>query len=388
MQSKNIELFPFTKVNGVNLSKIQSEVVLPSYVDEFSYTRRLTSKTAIASLAPLTSGMEVDFDLITPNGHLEALYVEINLAETGGVAASTFLGYNIFDHIDVEVNGVLFKTIYPEQLAFLEKLNVNQLQFNRIRYAELTQANYQPIANTIHISSTSLFYLKMPIFTHEMPDLRWLSQPPLIRFYFKAPSSFVNSGSTSVAISYMNLIVKQFPTPLTNLSIDKTYRYINWNRYSTTMTLQNTTQYTVQLNTLMGDSAMLVFMLRSAPTYSNANNFLQLKNYFSSFELHDQSNNIIAIAESTYLNLNVMNRALSGDIFDSSSYPYIYTIIFSKNPDKIYTQVTGSYKFTSKENLVFTTAPTLSVGSYELLVYSADYNYYTFNRDGTFRFSR
>lgn len=388
VHSRNIELFPFEKEGKINISKAQNQVVLPSYVDEFSYVRRLTSKTAISALASVTQGLEVDFDLISPNGHIQEVFAEIALAELGGTTQSTFLGYDIFDRIDIEIGGTVFRSIYPDELWYLEKLSVNQLEFNRMKAAEHVQANYQPVASTISPGGITLFYLRLPLFTYELPDLRWLAQPPLIRCYFKTPASFVTSGSTNLGISYFNMIIKQFPTPLVNLSIDKTFRYINWSRYSNVVSLNPNSQYTYQLNTLMGESAMLVIMFRSSPVYSNGNNFLQLQNALQAFELHDESNNIISISHTPYLNFSVLNRPLSGDYFDSAFYPYIYTLIFSKNPDKIHTQVTGSYRFTSKENFQFNTSPVLVAGTYEITVWSADYNYYTIGRNGSFTFTR
>lgn len=390
--TRDSTLFQFDKEGSRNISKSQNQVVLPSYIDDFTAIRRLTSKTAISPLATITSSYEVDFDLISPNGHLEEVYAEIQIAELGGTTQSTFIGYDMFDRIEVECpEGTLFKVIYPDQLYYLEKLNQNLLQFNRAKVVELLQSNYQPIANTVNAGSTTLFYLKIPAFD-EMPDLRWLGKNngsnPLLRFYFKAPTSFVMSGSTNLGISYFNLIIKQVPTPLNYLSIDKTFRYTNWQRFTNILTLAANSQYNLQLNTIFGYAAYLVILIRNAPVASNGTNFCQPQNAIQNFELHDASNNIIAINQPIYMNRFVMNRHMSGDIFDSSLYPYIYTVVFSLNPDDIRNKVTGGYQFTSKEVLLLNTNPILTTGSFEISVWAANYDYYTFKADGNFTFTR
>lgn len=386
--NNGMQLFPFVSSNGKNILKSQNEILFPSYVNNFENIRRLVPQTSVSTNVAIFNGQEVDFQLVTPNGHLKDLYAEITMIELGGVSPATFNAYNIFNRLEVELSGVLFRVIYPDEFFYIPKLFQNQLEFNRVRTVEGLQPNYAPATPTLLQKGSFTFYLKIPLFVGSMPDLRWLASPPLLRFYFNAPGSFA-SGSALIGLTQFNLVIDQINTPLVNLSIDKTFRYINWNRYLQTVAMVPNSEYVLQLNTLSGYSAMLFFMIRDSPTSTNPGNWETPRNILNTFELHDSSNNIIAISQNNAMNLHIWNKSLPGDIIDSAQNPYFYTIIFSTMPDKIEHGIcTGGMQMTSRENLYLYTNSTMAAGNYEITVWSADMCTYTIRKDGSATFTR
>jgi len=387
--SRNIKLFPFEKEGNKNILKSQNEIILPDYVDNFANIRRLTAKTSIQTNSAIFNGEEVDFDLQTPSGHLKNLYVEITLIELGGTTASTFNIFNVFNRLEVEVGGKLYHVFYPDELFTLQKIKQNFLEFNRVKIAEQLQGNYTPLSPSLTAGGSQVFLFPIPLWCGSQPDLRLLNQPPLLRFYFNSPASFVLTGSQNVGITQFNLLVEQIPTPIQDTQIDKWYRYQNWNRFIQTISLAPNSEYIMQLNTLMGYSAMLLFMIRLSPTATNATNWQNMQNILSSFELHDSSNNIIAISQYNLANLHIFNKVLPGDILDNHYTPFFYTIIHSECPDKSDEgMIGGGYQYSGRENLYLYTNSTMTAGNFEVTVWSSDYNMYCIRRDGSFDFTK
>ena len=94
--SRQIDMFPFVSHNGKYFPKSQVEVMLPRNLSFYSYVRRLTSMTALPANQAISQSTEIDFQLVSPNGVLAAIYLEMTLIELGGTTSSTFNPYNLF----------------------------------------------------------------------------------------------------------------------------------------------------------------------------------------------------------------------------------------------------------------------------------------------------
>jgi len=381
--TKQIDLYPFAKHNGMNWPASQVAVILPKDVSLFSNIRRITPMTALSANQPIQPGGEVVFELQSPNGHLKSVYIELILTELNS-GNSKFNVYNLFQRIDLEVGGLLFHSFYPEELFYCQMLNRNALEHERIKVAEGLDANYVEEDPTIVQNTSRTFYLKIPVFS-AMPDLRLLNCKPLLRCYFKNPVNVTYGTSPNLGITQMNLIIEQVNTPIMYSNIDKNFRYIDFTRFiNPSITLNASNEYTFQLNTLYGYCGYLVFFLRQAGTGTNGLFWRTTVNNFT-WELHDESNTIIAIEQNDLLNRHVINN-LPADIINKGFY--INTVLFALNGETIENSPSGGWQFTGRENLILRTNTSFVNGVYELYVMGAEYQHYCIKSDGSFTFTK
>jgi hypothetical protein len=385
--SNSIQLFPRENFKGMSMLKSQTQIVFPPGVDNYYFLRRLTATTSVPLNVQLDT-MEIDFQLQSYNGHLKELYAEIGIVNLSSSTSAVFNPYKMFNRIDVEINGQLFHSYYPDELWYGQVIFRNLLENNRVRTAEGMQGNYTPDSPVIPASGTRNFLLKLPIFTSPHVDLRQITGIVMLRFFIDTPN-YWNSSTTQLGFTQFNLIEEIINTPIMNLNIDKYFRYNNFVRFTNTLSMSANNQYVQQLNSLIGNASMIMIMLRPSPTSTFLTNWQNLVNLnLYNVSLYDETNNLVAIAQYDLLNRHILNKALPGDFFDNGSTPYIYTIIHAVNPAGSPDQQTGFYNYNTKQNIYINTLAGFSSSSYELTVWAIMLDHYCIKKNGEFSFTR
>lgn len=183
----NAKFHPHVSNNGAMMPAHQSEGS-PGFVNEWMGWRRLNSKTSVPTV--ISQGMEVDFDLIT-YGPITTMYIELTLRENN-TGLSRFNVYNLFERIEFEHDGQLFRVVYPDEAFIRRMLHRNQLDHERKRILEGLQENFTPDTSVIVQNSSRTFYLELDVFDGSQADVRSLKSGFLIKFYFNSLANIIN----------------------------------------------------------------------------------------------------------------------------------------------------------------------------------------------------
>jgi hypothetical protein len=384
-------LFPFVydSKQKRTISSTHNEVVFPSDISLWAGYRRIPPTTGFVVNQVINVGQEIHTKLVT-QGHLQKIVLEISMS-TSDALASVFNPYDIFQKIELEADaGNYFRTAYPEELWVINVLQRDLLSNNYKRNLEQMQANYTPNSPTIAAGAgvVTKFVLEYRVLDGSQPDLRILNQQLNLKITLNPPSSFVQSGSLNVQLASWNTTLKEVNMPLYKPGVDLWYRYMNYVKQNFTQNLAPSTGYPFQLTSFKGYSAYLLFMIRPGPVSTNAVNAHNYISAIDNFEFRDATNNIIAINNSPMLNQYWLGQEFKSDFLSQAGHN-VFVIPFAMNvlgcEDG---QVTGGMQMTAQETLQIYTSSSFVAGSYEICVYTANYEFYSLNKDGSLTFTK
>jgi hypothetical protein len=229
-------LHPYVKKNGVLIKQSQQDA-FPENCNELVSWRRIPSKSALQTNTTITNGQNVDFEIKDHAGHTHSIYLELTLRETGNVSAGTVYYPLIFERIEIYVNGSkqLLHSLYPDEVGFLNFLNIPFEELRRMRQAVGIDSTYTPTSGSLPQNGTNTYLIKLPFFQSQ-PDLRLIQNGVMIRFYFNGASVF-STGSTSVQLDNFNLILRQINIPVPKYNQLLRHRYINHVRNVQSLTM-------------------------------------------------------------------------------------------------------------------------------------------------------
>lgn len=350
---------------------------------EFDSWRRLVSKSAVNSI--ISQGMEVNFNLTCPH-HLQNIYLEIKLQETANVTNSTVHIYNLFEKIEIDYGGQNWRILHPDD-RYVGKVLLERSfdEHRKKRYSEGLEADFTPTPNNIPQNGTTTFYVELKLF--EFPfDVRQLNNEFFLRFYFNQPAYFVSAGSTSINLSSFNILTRSLDLPLYRYNKPLIHKYVKWVRTMEDRIMNASSYVDIKLNSFHGPSLMLFFVIRNLPINTSVANWTTyITNGIASYELHDRSNDLIAIKHT-----RDTNRVITYE-WDSeylNQFNNILVLPFSKNPqlDIMTGNVSGCYNFTSDEVLRIDFDSTWVSGNYHVTIYSAEIETFEVN-NGNFIYS-
>jgi hypothetical protein len=386
--SSNMNLYPRVKNAQGKLVLETQALELPASVELFSAIRRLVPNTGIPTTSPISAGAEIDFFLTTPMGKLKDCAFEITLLNTTATATSVNL-YQLWDHIDCEVNGTLYNQYYPDQLYTNNVLlfRDSDTQTRMAPFEGLSATTYQPIVN-LPASSQATFLIQFPIFSNTSPDFRQINGDVRLRFYTAAQACFClnNASANPVQFVSFNLVISQVPTPFVRHNFDMSHRYLQFQRQIQTIQMTANSQYTVLLSTLTGYSPYIFVMVRPAGSTQNATSF-QTYEQMALVQLNDASNNILGIQQYGLLNNYFAKDFVSNFL---AAQPNIYLFQFCLSPMLVENSgvALGGYQFSGRETLNLTTPAGLSTANYDITIWCPQYNYFNMNANGTFSYTK
>lgn len=380
--NENMTIHPLVrKSNGKLTPATHNQISFP-YVDMWSGWRKIQSKTAIQNMP--VNDAESQFDLHVL-GYLHELYVELEITENN-TGNSRFNPYNLWQRIEIEADdGKLFRTLYPDLMFQKQMLFRDRDYHERIKNVEGLQSNFSPNTITVAQNTTQKFFLKLDIFDGSTPNLTLLKKPLLFKFYWQLPANFVIGGtSQNLSIRSMNLLAKQLvPKYHHKPGTDITYRYLNFVRQTHSKNLQPSTEYDFQLNAFNGFSSYIFFMVRPAPVSTDGANW-DTYQAIDNFELRDKNSQIIAIKHESNFNRYVVSDVFNSEFLNTAG-KNIYVIPFSMDPEgSEHGAQTGGMMFTTDEILHIVTPSTLVAGNFDIVIWSANYEYFDITTNGRF----
>lgn len=347
---------------------------------EFDCWRRLVGRTSVPTLS---QGVEMNIELHCPH-HLQEVYLEIALRENN-TADATLKLYNLFERIEIEHEGRVIKLLYPDEQWFKVLITRTFEEQRKKRLTEGYNADFTPTAASLPQNTTQTFYLPLHLFESK-PDFRLLNSNLLIRFYFNQPAYFA-TGSTNISLSNFTLLTKSLDVPIYRYKMPLFHRYCNMVRLTENRQMNAGSYIDVKLNSFHGESLGLAWVIRNTPSQTSYANY---DNYISagilSYELHDRSNDLIAIKHTAQMN-RILTRDWDSDYFNQ--YNNIFVIPFSHRmqSDILSGYVSGSYTLTSDEILRIDFDSSFTSGNYELTVWNFQLNSFTIHPNGEIKFS-
>lgn len=373
-------LHPFVKSHVANMLVPLSQSDPAPLQSEFDTWRRLVPRTNIPTLS---QGAECNFNLSTPH-HLQELYCEITLRENN-TANATIKLYNSFERVEVEYKGRVITLKYPDEKWFKMIFTRTFEEHRKKRLVEGLNADYTPTSNNLPQNTTKTFYFPFNLFESK-PDFRNLKDELLIRFYFNQASYFA-TGSTDITLANFALLTKSLDVPIFRYKLPVVHRYVNMVRVVENKQMNASSYIDVKLNAFNGQSLGICFVIRNVPSqtsYANWDNYISAG--VQSFELHDRSNDLIAIKHTAEMN-RMLTLEWDCDYFNQ--YNNVFVIPFSHRlPSDIMTgYVSGSMYLSSDEILRIDFDSTFVSGNYELTIWSFQLNTFHIHPDGDLTFS-
>jgi hypothetical protein len=389
--SKKTVFAPYVKDENGRLVKASENEVRTPELSCWKGWNRLQPMTAIVTGTPIQS-QEVDFQYGSnlARGYCQEIFIEITVKE-GNTGPSIFHPTNLWQRIDVvDSHGKIYRNLYTDEMYVVPLIHRDLLQHQRFRKPEGLQLDYTPESPTVAQNSSRQFILSLPLFD-DLIDLRLLNKPLMFRFYFNNFSSVVMSASSAnVSISSFNLLVKEIQIPSQKFSKPIHHRYQNYTRLTRSIAMQANNFYDIKLDTFSGYSAFIFFMLRPNGTNTNADNLYNYTplSYVNLFEMRDSTNNIIGINNNLLENKYITTSDFNSDFLIQPN-THIGIISFSMAGQQAQNGwYSGSYQFTTNEILHLEMNGSLPTATYELTVWSSEYNWYGITPDGSFFFTR
>jgi hypothetical protein len=392
--SKDSAFSPYVKdpVSGLMVKSIQAQVKIPM-IEVFQGWNRLQSQTALSNNI---SNQQIDFKIggNFSNGLLSELWLQIQLRENN-TANARFNIYNLFNRIEIiDSNGKIYKTIYPDEMFVTEMMKRTLTEHQKRRNLEGLQADYTPDAITLTQNTSKTFYIKLPTnFDFLMTDLRYLSAPMTIRFFFKPVAEICYTGGglgNDISLVSFNLLMNEIEHPMNNnVRGPLFHKILQFTRHTETLNIVSNTVYNIKLSSFHGYAPYIWFYIRPLPITNPANllNFgvLSANNFL--YELRNSQNNIIGInwnmTETKYL----LQSNIDSDFLNQTN-TWLGTIWHGLDPiNATYGQHSGGMVFDGNQFLNFNSG-SIAGGAYELIVYMAHFEHFIIEKNGHFTFSR
>lgn len=320
-----------------------------------------------------TFGQILTYSFKEKNGRIKSATVELNLSALTKGGGSTFARFapsiTFYDKIEIEANGTVFATLYPEE----------QYNTNRLLRDDVANTYFKKLIGDIdnasrNSASTTPQTLFIPI--HSLLDTTQVFIPDFftsdikIKVYLRpliqcveydgaAPSGSVVASSLKVKFEKLHASKDALELRASHLSNAHHYSYLEPVIMRGEQLLAGSTTLTVPLRGIIGPVSWMYFTLRDQGQYGDETLIYKT---IESFEILDSSNaNITGRQQIT----DVQNRVLlAHDIFPGS-YPTekpVYTWSFSERPLVSSFKGTehGAQSFTGNEKLIIRLATPLA----------------------------
>jgi hypothetical protein len=390
-EKKNIQ--PYVKHGNVLLKASHTEA-FPANVNELESWRRIPSKSSLKTSSVITSSDTVEFEIEGDNGgYPHETICELVLKETGNSTAATVITPLIFDKIEYFVNGskVSYHVQYPDETGYLNYLNMPYEEIRKIRGANNLNLNYTPVASNLPQNGQTTFYIRLNMFKGSQPDFRNINGGIKIKFYFNSPLVFAdNTLSTTIGLFDMNIILRQLNIEKVHHSLPIRHKYINYTRCSDQFTMSASNKYKLKLTSLIGHCSHIVLMIRANPVSTSYINWSTLIGNIDRIEFNDRSGKPVGIPFTQKLNNYIMADSLNTDFI--VSYPTgtnMWILPFSILPSAAENGVFyGSYRLSGDESIDVYPNSSFVSGSYEIMAWGAQMNYFDVNPNGEFTFTK
>jgi hypothetical protein len=318
------------------------------------------------------------------------MIVEIKLKELN-VAPTTVSTQLIFQRIEVYVNGSskLFMTLYPDQVGFLEYLNIPFEELRKTRLGLGINSDYTPITNNVSQNTTKTFYIPLNVFKGSQPDLRNIAGGVNFRFVFNSCTVFCSSTTASVQLSDLNIVLRQINLKHVRPAKTLRHKFINYIRNSQQISNMTAGQeYDIKLNSLRGFFSHLVVMVRENPVQTDYTNFNTFIGNIDELTFADASNKRQAIPFQKDFNSYVMSDILNSDFVVSHPTGYnIWVISFNCLPSSAQHGIFyGSYNLSTNEHIYLKTNSSFVTGSYVIDIWGAQMGFFDIEPNGQFTY--
>ena len=376
----NSKINSHSKQDGYNMKDTQM-VKVPHWVNLFAGFSRRKPKTTISN-ALLQSNLQIEFEINSLGNLMETVF-EFTIRENN-TGASRFNVYDLFDRIEIEHDGKIFRTLYDAEIKIRQYLFQDINERKRKGPLEGVDGSMIALSPTIAQNTQKKLYAQVNIFEGTQIDLRQLKGDLIVRVYLNAAADVVVTGTSSdLTLVQFDLLMKQLSCGPKPSSEKKDYRDIHYVRNIETKALNASSNYDIKLTNFDKPSSYLLFFIRPTPlTNNNIPNFQQIEK----FELLDSNNNIISSLtyEDQYARY-YLSQMFDGHIFDvTNAYQYTYVIPFSVDPEATHSgSALGSMQFTGDEILRIYTPSGWSNGNYRIDIYSAEYRHVQVTSSGS-----